>query len=149
MLLLLTLLQAIQVVILWSHDWVPLGRLTDLRAVRAADTRGRLVCVTLIQSVPFTIGLVGSAVHLRSGFPGWLWSWLWISYAILFAGELRAWWVPYLIRHEPERAMRYREMFGATHSFLPQRNGIVPNTLHVVLYACTAATLLVLPSANR
>jgi hypothetical protein len=32
-------LQAIQVAILWLHDWVQLGSLTDIPAVQAHDTR--------------------------------------------------------------------------------------------------------------
>jgi hypothetical protein len=35
-------------------------------------------------------------------------------------------------------------MFGNTHSFLPVRNGLVPNTAHIMLHVCTAATLVVL-----
>jgi hypothetical protein len=35
-------------------------------------------------------------------------------------------------------------MFGHTHSFLPQRNGLVPNTAHILLHLATASTLLVL-----
>ena len=70
--------------------------------------------------------------------------WLWISYGILFVGQIRAWWVPYLLRAEPERAARFQVMFGDTHSFLPQRNGLVPNTAHMMLHLATAATLLVL-----
>ena len=35
-------------------------------------------------------------------------------------------------------------MFGGTHAFLPERNGVRPNTLHVVLHGCTAATLAVM-----
>jgi hypothetical protein len=35
-------------------------------------------------------------------------------------------------------------MFGNTHAFLPERNGIRPNTLHILLHACTAATLVLL-----
>ena len=60
------------------------------------------------------------------------------------AGQLTAWWVPYLIRPEPVRAKRYRVMFGNTHAFLPERNGIVPNTLHCLLHVATVATLIVL-----
>jgi hypothetical protein len=59
-------------------------------------------------------------------------------------GQIRAWWIPYLFRADPQRAARYRIMFGNTHAFLPVRNGIVPNTAHVMLYAFTAATLAVL-----
>jgi hypothetical protein len=149
MLTLLVALQAIQVAILWLHDWAPLPPINDVSAVRAADSTTRLVIVTLIQCVPYTIGLVFSVAALSSGIPGWLRYWLWISYGLLFLGELRAWWVPYLLRPEPERATRYRAMFGATHAFLPEHNGIRPNTLHVVLHACTAATLVVLALIAR
>ncbi len=137
-------LQSLQVAILWLHDWVQIGTLTDIAAVRAHDTFGRLIRVTLIQSVPFSIGLIASVDFAMTGHPGWVWIWLWVSYGILFAGELRAWWWPYLIQAESERAARYRGMFGRTAAFLPERNGIVPNTLHVVLHAATAATLVVL-----
>ena len=144
MLLLLTFLQAVQVVILWIHDWVPMGRLNDVAAVQAHDTRSRLVRMTLIQSLPFTVGLIASILYARTGHPPWIWNWLWISYGILFLGELRAWWWPYLIRADPLRAERYRGMFGRTSAFLPTRNGIVPNTLHTILHGSTAATLIVL-----
>ena len=144
MLRLLIALQAIQVAILWLHDWAPLAPLNDVRAVRAADSTARLLIVTLVQSTPFTIGLLFSLIKASSGFPGWLWYWLWISYGLLFTGELRAWWIPYLVRTEPERAARYRAMFSDTHAFLPERNGARPNSLHVALHGCTAATLAVL-----
>ena len=137
-------LQSLQVTILWLHDWVPLGRLNNLPAVHAADPRARLIRVTLIQSVPFTIGLVATIAWARTGHPHWVWPWLWVSYLVLFAGELRAWWWPYLVRPEPARAARYRAMFGRTAAFLPERHGIVPNALHCVLHGATAATLVVL-----
>ncbi|HMK89289.1 MAG TPA: hypothetical protein VK446_06615 [Methylocystis sp.] len=144
MLILLIFVQALQVIILWTHDWIPLGRLNDVSAVRSAHTTSGLVIVTLIQSVPYSIGLYFSVANLSTQIPAWLWSWLWISYVLLFLGELRAWWLPYLFRPEPERAKRYRLMFGNTHTFLPLRNGIAPNTLHFILHFCTAATLIVL-----
>jgi hypothetical protein len=77
-------------------------------------------------------------------YPDWLDVWLWISYGMLFAGQIRAWWIPYLLRAEPKRAARFQIMFGKTHSFLPQRNGLVPNTAHILLHLATAATLLIL-----
>ena len=149
MLTLLVALQAVQVAILWLHDWVPIPPLNDVSVVRSADTTTRLVTVTLIQSIPYTIGLVFSFAALSNGVPGWLGYWLWISYGLLFLGQLRAWWLPYLVRPEPARAARYRAMFGATHAFLPEHNGIRPNTLHVVLHACTAATLVVMAVLPR
>jgi hypothetical protein len=137
-------LQAFQVLFLWFHDWIPLGRLNDVAAVRRQDPLARLVLVTLIQSVPFTIGLFYSARYFNHPYPGWLDYLLWISYGVLFVGQMRAWWVPYLLKPEPGRAERYRKMFGNTHSFLPRRNGIVPNTAHILLHLATAGTLLCL-----
>jgi hypothetical protein len=137
-------LQAFQVAFLWIHDWIPLGRLNDVVAVRGQDTLRRLVVVTLVQSVPWTIGLYFSVWYFGRVYPEWLISWLWISYVMLLLGQIRAWWIPYLFRAEPERAARYRTMFGHTHSFLPMRNGLVPNTAHIMLHICTAATLVVL-----
>jgi hypothetical protein len=114
-------LQVFQVLFLWVHDWIPLGRLNDVAAVRSQDTRRHLVTVTLVQSVPWTIGLCFSLLHFRRPYPDWLHGWLVISYGLLFIGQIRTWWVPYLFRPEPERAARYRIMFGETHSFLPPR----------------------------
>ncbi len=118
--------------------------MNDIAAVQAHDTRSRLGKVTVFQSLPYTVGLVSSITYARTGHPTWVWSWLWISYAILFADELRAWWWPYLFRPDPERAARYQGIFGQTSAFLPERNGIVPNTLHTVLHASTVSTLAAL-----
>jgi hypothetical protein len=142
--IILLTLQLFQVLFLWLHDWIPLGRLNDVIAVRSQDTTLRLLVVTLIQSVPFTIGLLFSVLHLGQPYPHWLYMWLWISYGLIFVGQLRAWWVPYLLYPEPERAARYQIIFGNTHRFLPTRNGLVPNTAHIMLHLATAATLLVL-----
>jgi hypothetical protein len=96
------------------------------------------------KSVPYTVGLLYSPLCFRQPYPQWLHYWLWISYGLLFIEQLRAWWIPYLFRSEPERAARYRIMFGKTHSFLPLRNGLVPNTAHILLHLATVATLIVL-----
>jgi hypothetical protein len=140
----LLVLQALQVFFLWLHDWVPLGRLNDVKAVRSQDTTQRLVFVTLGQSVPFTIGLFYSLMYFHRPYPHWLYMWLLISYGLMFIGQVRAWWVPYLFQPEPKRAARYQIMFGKTHSFLPIRNGLVPNTAHIMLHLATLATLFIL-----
>ncbi len=142
--IILLALQSLQVAFLWTHDWIPLGSFNDVRAVRAQDTVGRLIVVTLVQSTPFTVILILSACYLGSNFPAWLVTTLWIAYVTLLVGQIRAWWIPYLVRPEPERALRYRAMFGRTHSFLPIRNGLVPNTAHIFLHVCTVATIVTL-----
>ena len=43
----LVALQGFQVLFLWLHDWVPLGSLNDIAAVRSADSKQRLIVVTL------------------------------------------------------------------------------------------------------
>jgi hypothetical protein len=103
-----------------------------------------LIANTLIAGGLFAFGLGTSIRYYGSMYPFWLQRWLFVSYGLLFLGELRAWWIPYLVHAEPQRTARYQAMFGRTHSFLPVRNGIVPNTLHIILHAATFATLLLL-----
>ena len=146
---LLVITQALLVLFLWTHDWIPLGRLNDVAAVRQADSTARLVTITLLQSLPFTVLLALSVAHLGEPRPHGLTLALWIAYSILLAGELRGWWWPYLVQADPLRAARYRAMFGRTHAFLPLRNGFAPNTAHVALHACTALTLILLAFAPR
>jgi hypothetical protein len=141
-------LQCFHVVFLALHDWVPLGKLNDVKSVRAANPGRKLLAATLISLAPFAIGLAASAIYFGRVYPPWLFWWLWINYGLLFVGELTAWWIPYLFHPEPERASRYQAMFGATHAFLPERNGIRPNTLHVILHIVTLTTLVLLGAAT-
>jgi hypothetical protein len=137
-------LQTFQVLFLALHDWVPLGGLNDVAAVRSEIPTRTLLITTLIQTSFFAMGLFFSISCYGRTYPAWLNYWLWISYATLFVAEIQAWWIPYLVRRSPKRAARYQKMFGNTHSFLPRHNEIVPNTAHVLLHLATAATLLVL-----
>jgi hypothetical protein len=70
--------------------------------------------------------------------------WLWITYGLFLLGLLRAWWIPDLVVPDPQRAARYQEIFANTRSFLPRRNGIVPDTLHTIFHFVVVATVLVL-----
>lgn len=142
-------LQAFQVAFLWLHDWVPLGRLNDVIAVQSQDTRLKLLVVTFLSSLFFSVGLVLSWQYFDEPYPLWLRIYLWVIYSSLLLGQLRAWWVPYLLLPDDRRAKRYRLMFARTHSFLPERNGITPNTLHIILHLTTAATLVVLFAMER
>jgi len=137
-------LQCFHVLFLGLHDWIPLGTFNDVRAVREANPGRKLLAATLISLTPFAIGLAASAVYFGRAYPAWLFWWLWISYGLLFVGELTAWWIPYLFHAEPARAARYQVMFGGTHALLPERNGIRPNTLHVILHIVTLTTLVIL-----
>ena len=140
----LVVLQAFQLAFLLVHDWIPLGPLNDVRAVRRENAVRLLVIGTAVSSAPVVAALWLSIRYFGQPYPTWVRAWLWLTYGLLFAGELEAWWMPYLFRIDAKRQARYQAMFGNTHAFLPERNGIVPNTLHVLLHVATLSTLLVL-----
>jgi hypothetical protein len=137
-------LQAFQLLLLLTHDWIPLGRFNDIPAVRRENTTAQLLTMTVVNCVPVALRLWGSLRHFGRPYPTWVRVWLWLTYGLLFLGELRAWWLPYLFGTDAARVARYQAMLGRTHAFLPPRNGIVPNTLHVSLHLSTLATLLAL-----
>lgn len=141
---LLLLLQVFHVAFLLLHDWVPLGPLSDPAAVRAENPRGKLLLAIFLSSLPYAIALAFSLRHQHGGYPRWLFTFLWIAYTFLFIGELEAWWIPFFRGAKPERIARYDAMFGRTHAFLPARNGIRINTLHVTLHTATVLLLVTL-----
>jgi len=136
--------QLLVVLFVALHDWIPLGVLSTLAAVRAVDSASRRVAVTLLSTLPYAIGFAASAYYASTGLPMWLMWWLWISYGAGMYGMLRAWWLPYLFVPDPVRAARYQRRFAQTHAFLPMRNGIRPDTLHVLFHALYVVTLILL-----
>jgi hypothetical protein len=136
------LLQCIIVVFLLIHDWIPLGPLNDVKGVLSQNTVKQNLVITGINTVPFAIGLFISLVHIGKPYPLYAKIYLVLTYALLFMGELKAWWIPYFFGTDPQRVRRYEVMFGKTHSFLPKRNGIVPNTAHTLLHICTLIVLI-------
>jgi hypothetical protein len=137
-------LQCFVVLFVGLHNWIPLGALNDVQGARAAFPGSKLLIVTLINFTPVSIGLAASLIHFRGVFPDWLFWWLWITYGLACYGSLKAWWIPYLFRADAKLAARYQVMYGATHSFLPEHNGIRPNTLHVLFDVVTIAILIAL-----
>ena len=99
---------------------------------------------TLVSSLLPSIGLVLCLVRWESGWPLWLYIYLVVAYGFLFVGELEAWWIPYLLRPQPERAASYQAIYGNTSAFLTPRHGIRINSLHFALHSATLASLLVL-----
>jgi hypothetical protein len=137
-------LQGFVVAFIALHDWVPLGALNDVSAVQAADPRSKLITVTALSTAPFAVGLGGTIAYAGARFPEWLTWYLWISYGAVVFGVWRAWWGPYLLGGAGARATRYKAMFARTHAFMPERNGIRPNTLHVTLHVVVIAILVLL-----
>ena len=138
-------LQGLQVAFLLLHDWVPLGRLSNLAAVRSTDSTARLFWTTILSALPFAAVFVVCCLHGTTFiWPMWLQTWLWYTCLFAIAGALIAWWIPYLLRPNPERAARYKVRFAGTVSFLPERNGIRPDALHVVYHVVLVATVVLL-----
>jgi hypothetical protein len=142
-------LQTLVVVFLLFHDWIPLGRLNNLAAIRSEDTLQRRVFVTLLPAVPAAIGLFFSAKYFGQSYPNWLEMLLWITYSVFLIGLLRAWWIPYLFLTDADRAARYQVIFAGTHTFLPKRNGMAPDTLHTVFHVVTLSTLVAISVRDR
>jgi hypothetical protein len=137
-------LQLFVVLFIALHDWIPLGPFNDIHSVQSADSARKLILVTALSTLPFAVALVASALYAATRFPHWLLMLLWFSYGAAFYGLLRAWWIPYLLVPNPTRAARYQTMFSRTHAFLPIRNGIRPDTLHVTLHLVILAILVLL-----
>jgi hypothetical protein len=140
---LLIALQAAQVVFLLLHDWVPLGRLSNLSAVHALDSRSKLLWTTVFSALPFAGGLVFS-VATYPDWPTWVRTYLDVLYAVSLLAILRAWWIPWLSPFDSPRAERYRTRFAGTLSFLPKRHGFAPDALHTIYHAVVVATLVLL-----
>jgi len=135
-------LQGLQVAFLALHDWVPLGRLSNLEAVRASDPPGELLRVTVLSTLPFAAVFVVCCAYWTGAWPMWLQTWLVVTCVAAAVGAVLAWWGPYLLWRNPERARRYQIRFAGTLRFLPERHGIAPDALHVAFHACVVATLV-------
>src|ERR1700678_2809757 len=140
----LIVLQCFVVAFVALHNWIPLGPLNDLKAVRAEFPTGKLIITTLSNLTPAAIGLAGSIFYFKSGFPEWLVWYLCIFYLLACCGSLWAWWIPYFFGAGKKRLARDLALYGNTHSFLPERNGVPPNTLHAIFDVVTVAILIVL-----
>ena len=135
-------LQCFVVLFVGLHNWVPLGPLNNVRGVRVEFPTGKLLVTTLINFTPFAIGLAATAFYFGRAWPGWVFWWLWITYGLACYGSFTSWWMPYLFSPDPARIARYRTMYAGTHSFLPEHNGIRPNTMHLLFDIVTIAILV-------
>ncbi len=137
-------LECFVVLFVGLHNWIPLGTLNNVRGVRVEFPTGKLIWTTLLNFTPVVVGLAGTAFYIHRTYPGWVSWWLWITYGLACYGSFKAWWMPYLFRRDATQIARYQTMYGGTHSFLPEHNGIRPNTLHVVFDVATVGILLCL-----
>jgi hypothetical protein len=92
---------------------------------------------------PVAIGLAATTFYFGRAYPAWVFWCLWITYGLACYDSFTAWWRPYLFRSDPQQVARYQTMYAATHSFLPERNDIRPNTLHVLFDIVTILAILI------
>lgn len=66
-------------------------------------------------------------IALWATIPAWLYMGLWISYGLIFVGQIRACWIPSFSlgnRTCPMLSDDVQQMFSNTHHFLPIRKGL-------------------------
>lgn len=124
------------------HDWVPLGSLNDIEAVKVENTADELIKKTVINAGSILIVIIITLLFVGKRYPRWARAWLIIHLLAIMIGAAMAWWVPYFYGASDELITQYQVMFGNTHMFLPERNGITPNTIHVVFHSILLLTWL-------
>jgi hypothetical protein len=131
----------LQLLLFLFHDIFPLGRWNNLPALRAAVPARRLIVGTLMNTA---IGLLAlylfhmhSMHHSRTAL-----TWLIVLQGFMVYGEVRWWWYPYFAGASPALVARLRPNWEGTAAFVPERNGIRPNSLHCVMHALTLAAFL-------
>jgi hypothetical protein len=126
------------------HDWVPLGRLTDLPALRSQRSFTARILASLLMGAFSGLALCLNWAGSPNPARGVLLFTL-ILYSFFLFGAIRAWWLPYLfgIGLSKKFVADYQIMFDNTYTWLPRRNGITVNALHVIWH-CTAVITVVL-----
>lgn len=138
-------LQGFHVAFLLLHDWIPLGPFNNLKAQSQHLKLWQRILGPIISAVLPGIGLYFSILHRNSlPYPWWLSLYLLGTYAFLFIGEIEAWWATYFWGYKRERGAVYQAMLSGTVTFLPLRNGVAPNAIHVLLHLSTLVTLVLL-----
>lgn len=136
------------------HDFVPLGPFNDVEAILNDRPLKELIFVTIVNAGQILLIIIGVLFFIGKKYPIIIKLWLIIHQSCIFIGALIAWWIPYIFGIGAEqRAERYQEMFGDTHSFLPIMNGIVPNTIytifHFTLLFCIILTIYICVTNNK
>jgi hypothetical protein len=125
------------------QDWVPLGTLNDVDAVSEVHSFKDLLTAMLINAGQIVLLIFIVRMFIGRRYPVWARLWLIIHQGFIFAGALMAWWIPYLFGIGAEEKVEpYSIMFGSTHTFLPEMNGLTPNTLHTCFHAVLLFCLL-------
>jgi hypothetical protein len=131
----LFILQLIIFLFLILHDLVPLGRFNDVRAVKEYKGIHKTIRDALINGIPYGF-LVLVFIYVGHGtYPLWAKIYTLLVYSLYTLGILLSWYIPYFFGASEKRKIAYQKQFHNTITFLPWRNGITVNALHVI-YHC-------------
>jgi hypothetical protein len=131
------------VLFLSLHDWVPLGRLTDLAALRSQRSLRARIIASILMGAIAGLALYLNWVESPTPSNGVLLFTL-ILYSFFLLGAIRAWWLPYLfgIGASEKLVAEYQVMFGNTYTWLPKRHGITVNAIHIVWHFTAVITVV-------
>ena len=117
------------------HDWVDIPPFTDLAALKKAHSLKFRLIGSFVNAILVLIPVVVTTYYFDSPIPLWARLFFVFVYGLITFGTITAWWIPYFgggyWLHGNEAGF---EEYRNTHSFLPPRDHVVPNTLHVVLH---------------
>lgn len=144
----LFILQGYMVLFLALHDWVKIGPFTDPDGFDNANTLKEAILQTVGNTLPILFSFLLAIMFAGKTYPLAARIYLMLVYPIYLFGEFQAWWLPYFFgktigRDFEETVARYQVMFGETHAFLPEMNGIVVNTAHVFLHSATMTSFFI------
>jgi hypothetical protein len=125
----------LQVVLLLYHQITTQLDLFPFNGARFCTWQEKALECT-VNGVLMSLAPVGFAFGIRA----MMWFGV-VYYLVLFAEELRVWWVPYLFGSTARWKSVYDRMHSATIKVLPARgDNPVPNLEHTILHALTAIT---------
>jgi hypothetical protein len=132
---------SVQFVTFALHDTIPLGRWNNLGHFKQDIPLARRVKGSIANSV--TAGAVLLLfwlgwMHGGSMAGDWRMTLL-ITMGVLVYMEFVSWWRPYLFGATPAIVEKLRPNWEGTYAFLPKRNGIRPNAMHLIMHAATLA----------
>ncbi|GIM46656.1 hypothetical protein DNHGIG_22050 [Collibacillus ludicampi] len=78
------ILQIIIVLFLMIHDWVPMGTLNDVKGVLSQNTVKQNLIITLINTIPFAVGLIISLVYAGKPYPLFVKMYLVLAYGTVY-----------------------------------------------------------------
>ena len=145
-LLVLTVLQAITILIVALQNWVHLPPLTDIRTLEKYRSFKERLADSIIPTSVLIVPFIGTLVYLPGPLPQWL---IWAGsfvYTYVLYGLMSQWWLPYFFTTTDEHKAE-SQAYKTTHHLLPARGDrVVPNTMQVIILLLVVVCWILFPS---